>query len=307
MSLLVAACGSDGDDAATTDDGSAVESTTSAPVEETLPVPIQQLDIDGDEYTFAISPDPAVGIQPGWTLVNFDNVGVEPHQVMFARLKDDTDMEELAEAGAGDSSGAAAIEFVDMLGGVSYIDAGNGTKALVKLTEGLTMAMCYVPTADGVAHGLLGMTTSLNVAAPGGAATPDADAGGGDATIDLGDDSVVGTIDFADDGYSMPDEMPAGWYHVTNTSDALHELSLLKLGRSLDDRQTQALVEALAVNEVPDIELDAVGGMGAVSAGFDGYLYLDLEPGEYLAVDFMPDPGDPSPHMLDGYYATFSV
>ena len=53
--------------------------------------------------------------------------------------------------------------------------------------------------------------------------------------------------------------------------------------------------------------VEAVGGMGAISPGFDGYLYLDLEEGEYLVVDFMPDPGDPRPHMLDGYYARFSV
>jgi hypothetical protein len=45
--------------------------------------------------------------------------------------------------------------------------------------------------------------------------------------------------------------------------------------------------------------------MGALSAGFAGYLYLDLEPGHYLAVDFMPDPGDPRPHLLDGYVTPF--
>jgi hypothetical protein len=47
--------------------------------------------------------------------------------------------------------------------------------------------------------------------------------------------------------------------------------------------------------------------MGAISGGFDGYLYLDLVPGDYLAVDFMPDPGEPRPHMLDGYFDRFSI
>ena len=44
---------------------------------------------------------------------------------MFARLKDGVDMAELAAAGEGDSSGAGAIEFVDMIGGVSYIGPGR--------------------------------------------------------------------------------------------------------------------------------------------------------------------------------------
>lgn len=97
--------------------------------------------MDGSEYAFKISPDPASGVRPGWTLLRFTNVGVEPHQVMFARLKDGVDLGKLAAAGAGDSSGAAAIEFVDMIGGVSYIGAGQETTAMVNLTEGLVLAM----------------------------------------------------------------------------------------------------------------------------------------------------------------------
>ena len=120
--------------------------------------------MDGSEYAFKISPDPASGVRPGWTLLRFTNVGVEPHQVMFARLKDGVDLGKLAAAGAGDSSGAAAIEFVDMIGGVSYIGAGQETTAMVNLTEGLVLAMCYVPNAQGVAHALMGMSTSMTVA-----------------------------------------------------------------------------------------------------------------------------------------------
>jgi len=66
-------------------------------------------------------------------------------------------------------------------------------------------------------------------------------------------------------------------------------------------------VEDLAASKTPQVKLDAVGGMGAISAGFDGYLHLDLAHGDYLAVDFMPDPGKPRPHMLDGYYGRFSI
>ena len=81
----------------------------------------------------------------------------------------------------------------------------------------------------------------------------------------------------------------------------------MRLGEPVDDEQAADLVGRLAANEPPTVEIEAVGGMGAVSPGFDGYLYLDLDPGSYLAVDFMPDPGDPRPHMLDGYYTRFTV
>ena len=298
--VVIAGC-SDGGEVGTDSDAGTEDATTVEEVQTVpLPEPVQVLEIEGGEYVFDISPDTSEGLRPGWTEVRFDNVGEEPHQVMFARVKDGVDMAELAAAGAGDSSGAAAIEFVDMIGGISYIAAGNDTTALVDLPEGLVMVMCYVPDSDGVAHALMGMTASLNVSAT---ASPIAEP----ATSSPGDGEVVGTIGMSADGYEFPDRIEPGWYHVDNTDEALHELSLLRMDRAVDAAELDRAVKALAANRLPDVGVEAVGGLAGISAGFDGYLYLDLEPGEYMAVDFMPDPGDPRPHMLDGYYGSFTV
>lgn len=305
--VLVGACGTD------EGDPTAAPATTDVPAEPAeLPQPVQTLAIDGVEYAFEMDDEAAATLRPGWTEVRFDNVGSEAHQVMFARLKDGVDMAELAEAGAGDSSGAGAIEFVDMIGGVSYIDPGNEATALVDLPVGVVIAMCYVPTPAGEAHALLGMQSLFTVGAdPGGStAAPTSEAPA--PAPGEGDREVRGTIELAGDGYRIPDDPEPGWYHVVNTdtddpASGLHELSLLRLDESLDDGALAALVEDLANNVVPDVGLDAVGGLGAISAGFDGYLWLDLSAGDYLAVDFMPDPGEPRPHMLDGYWAGFTV
>ncbi len=291
--VAVAACGEGRDDTASAAGSDDTANGSAAPVEY-LPPAVQTVGIDADEYTFEIDgPDE---LRAGWTRLEFDNVGEEPHQVMFARIKDGVDMAELAAAGANDSSGAAAIEFVDMIGGVSYIDAGETTTALVDLTEGPVLAMCYVPDRNGVAHALLGMSTTLQVGPAPGAA---------DAAT--GTDEVLGTIEFTPDGYVLPDAFETGWYGVENEDTALHELSLLQLERPLGDGEAAAVVEDLAANRVPSVELAAVGGMGAISPGFSGFLHLDLEDSAYLAVDFMPDPGEPRPHMLDGYWALFEV
>lgn len=304
IALVVGACG--GADAPTSPSASGADgrSTTPSDVTARLPTPVQELTFDASEYTFTISPDPSAGLQAGWTLVRFRNVGAEAHQVMFAAIKDGVDLSQLAAAGAGDSSGAGAIEFVDMIGGVSYIDPAHETTALVDLRPGLVMAMCYVPDSNGVAHALMGMTSALTVAAPSGAATS-TDTTSTD-TEPMGDE-VLGTIELSGDGYQIPADLRAGWYRVANTDTALHEMSLLRVSRSISAEQTAVLVDDLAANRTPQVGLDAVGGMGAVSAGFDGYVHLDLAAGDYLAVDFMPDPGDPRPHMLDGYYRTFRV
>jgi len=301
LAVLLGACGRSDDDVAS--DASPSSTPSSASVESPqseaapLPKPVQQLEIDASEYAFKISPDPSDGLKAGWTLLKFHNVGVEPHQVMFARLKDGVDMSKLAAAGANDSSGAGAIEFVDMIGGVSYIGPDQDTTAMVNLTEGTVMAMCYVPDANGVAHALMGMTTMLAVSAPADVAE----------SSEPGVEKVLGTIELSKDGYQIPNDLGAGWYHVKNSDSALHELSLLRLGRSVNEDQTASLVKDLAGNRTPQVKVEAVGGMGALSAGFDGYLHLDLADGDYLAVDFMPDPGVPRPHMVDGYYGRFSI
>lgn len=269
-----------------------------ASVADYLPTAIQTLDIVGTEYAFEITPDPTSGIRPGWTRIHFTNSGTEAHQVMFARVKDGVDLAELAAAGAGDSSGASAIEYVDMIGGVSYIDAGHDTTAMIDLPAGIVMAMCYVPDSHGVAHALMGMTAMLTVSDE----APEPDPAG-----PAGETTIVGAIDMSSDGYLIPDRMPSGWYRVDNTDDVLHELSLLRLDRPVDDDELDTLVDDLANNVAPTVGLEAVGGMGAISAGFGGYLDLALAPGNYLAVDFMPDPGNPTPHMSEGYHAQFTV
>jgi hypothetical protein len=316
--LLVGACGDGVGDGArstgTTPDAGTVTDPASV---ERPPEVVQHLDIIGGEYTFEISPDPGLGLRPGWTSVTFHNAGEEAHQVMFARLKDGVDLGELARVAGGDSSGAAAIEYVDMLGGVSYIGPDNTITALVELPEGTVMAMCYVPDHDGIAHALLGMSTVLTVTpdtAPGSTSAPAASPPpAGDAPTTAPPPAageIRGTIELAGDGYHVPSSLPAGWYRVVNTDTAvpgkgLHELSILGLAQPASPDALEQLMVDLAGNATPAVELDAVGGLGALSPGFEGYLYLDLPPGDYVAVDFMPDPRAGRPHLLDGYYTAF--
>ena len=274
-----------------------------------VPEPIQHLDIVGTEYKFGVEQKPAGALRPGWTEVRFHNNGGEAHQVMFARVKEGADPAKLAAAGAGDSSGAGAIEFVDMLGGVSYIGPGKETVAMVDLPKGLVLAMCYVPDRHGVAHALTGMTTALNVEGAPASGVPDASPTA-PRRRDEDRPPVRGTIALAPDGYRIPRPLRRGWYHVVNTDigapgTGLHELALMRLQRSITSAEQRRLLDDIATNATPELKLTALGGLGALSPGFDAYLYLDLQHGHYLAVDFMPDARNPRPHLLDGYVTNF--
>ena len=314
LTLAAAACGTTSTSAGPAATGTTTGATGSstglstgaATTDEVLPVAVQSLDITGTEYAFAVQPTGGT-LQPGWTKVTFHNRGGEAHQVMFARLKDGVDLAALGAAAGGDSSGSKAIEYVDMLGGVSYIGPGRTTEAMVELPAGTILAMCYVPDAHGKAHALSGMTTMLSVgevAASGPGTTATA------SSRPAATEAVRGTIVMDADGYHLPSTLPAGWYHVVNSDgggagQGLHELSILGLRDELTDDGLRRLLDDLATNATPTVPLDALGGMGALSGGLDAYLYLDLAPGPYLAVDFMPDPGQPRPHLLDGYVTPF--
>jgi len=317
--LAAVACGSDPEPTAvpstTTSTEAGGSATTGVATPVALPAAASAIEIVGTEYTFDLTATGADGevidmeggeaLPAGWTHVTFHNEGAEAHQVMFARLKDGVDLAALADTAGGDSSGSAAIEFVDMLGGVSYIGPGQSIEALVDLPPGMVLAMCYVPDAHGVAHALMGMTTTLTVEEAADAPA-DAPAGAGAA------EPVVGTIEMAAEGYRVPDELPPGWYHVVNADEGedgqgLHELAILGLDEPLDGAALDQLLDDLATNATPAVALDALGGLGALSAGFEAYLHLDLEAGPYLAVDFMPDPGEPRPHLLDGYVTAFEA
>jgi hypothetical protein len=311
LALLATACGSEEASTDQTSTSATVPTPPSAAPAALLPAAVQHLEIDGSEYAFEIRPDGGAGLQAGWTRLTFNNIGVEAHQVMFAALKPGVDVAALAAAAGTDSSGSAAIEFVDMIGGVSYIGAGQTVEAMVELPEGIVMAMCYVPDAHGVAHALSGMSTMLTVGpAP---ETGGAGAGGVETGESEGDEPVVGTITMAAEGYDVPSPLAAGWYRVVNDDggegpgEGLHELSILGLDEPLEGDDLDQLLDDLATNATPEVELEALGGMGALSGGFEGFLYLDLSPGPYLAVDFMPDPGDPRPHLLDGYVTAFEA
>ena len=120
------------------------------------------------------------------------------------------------------------------------------------------------------------------------------------------DEEVLGTIELAARRLPVPSQLArlvSGGEH--RQTAGLHELSLLRLGEPSMRTRSPGSWGTWPPTERPTVEVEAVGGMGAISAGFDGYLYLDLADGDYLAVDFMPDPGDPRPHLLDGYHAAF--
>lgn len=228
-------------------------------------------------------------LDAGLTKIVFKNQGAEPHHAQFARIKDDVTNEQLAAA--LQQGPDAALPLVTLPGGPAVIDPGQSEEVTINLTPGRYVVLCFVTSHDGVAHAAKGMVSMAEVvdskARP--AATPKADL-------------VITLRDFA---FDMPAELHAGQqtWRVVNEGPQPHELSLIKLaeGKTLDD------VMAFMQNPMGEPPFTDAGGMQGLDKGNVGYVSINLQPGSYVALCFIPDPASHQAHAEMGMIKAFTV
>ena len=277
LPLLAAACG---------DAGASDEAGTPPPTAPDVAAPATTLEVVSGEYAFELS---ATTVAPGRLPVRLRNDGVEPHQLMVARLHDGVTLEEYLAAFEDDSETAAAA-LVDEAGGVNAVDPGATRTGYADLEPGSYVVLCFLPTPDGPSHLHAGMVAELTVV---------------DAPV-LEDPEAVDEITMVDFGFALPVGGVAepGTYRVVNEGPSDHELVLMRVdeGKALGD--VAAYLQGGFRGEPP---LAFVGGAGGVEPGADTYVDLDLAPGDYVAMCFLPDPATGKRHAELGMVSTFTV
>jgi len=76
--------------------------------------------------------------------------------------------------------------------------------------------------------------------------------------------------------------------------------------RVADGKAPADVLAWYAGGQVGPQPFDFTGGVAAVRAGHSGWVDLDLAPGTYMAVCFLPT-ADGTPHALLGMISTFQV
>jgi hypothetical protein len=156
---------------------------------------------------------------------------------------------------------------------------------------GTYFVLCFIPNADGVPHLALGMASPIEVV--------EAEVATEAPEVDL----VVTLIDFE---FDLPEQIPAGLqtWEVVNTGPEVHEMNLM----ALLPGKTMADVEAYMQNPAGEMPMTFAGGVQALSVGKRNFITLDLEPGTYIALCFVPSPEmDGAPHMALGMIQPFTV
>ena len=214
--------------------------------------------------------------------------GKQIHHATIARLEDGKTVADLMAAFKNPGPPPSWVTFV---GGPNVPDPGAEANATVDLAPGNYVFICFVDTPDKVPHFAKGMFHAFTVTpAPATAMAPNADI------------SLV----LSDYVFTFDKPLTAGHHtiKVENTATQDHEIELVKLapGKTLADFE-KWLADGMA-GPPPG---SAVGGIASMKPGVANYFDVDLTPGEYVAICFVPDHKDGKPHLMHGMVKQFSV
>lgn len=223
-------------------------------------------------------------VSGGLTRVTLTSTADAPLTINLARLNDDVTLEQFMQAFQEDAIGAVSL--VRLLGGIDVV-AGEDRTFSVNLDEGTHIAIGF------------GETEGPPLVTPFQA---------GAAEGDLVPPESVASVDMQDFAFVMPDRVPAGEqvWEVTNSGSQWHEYVIVRGEEGLTQEQ---LMEMLMAEEEPEgpPPFEVVDYFGPISEGERAWVQVDLEPGNYFAICFLPDAASGTSHVDLGMIQEFAV
>jgi len=206
------------------------------------------------------------------------DTGTQVHQAGLARLDSGKTVADFTAA--MQQQGAPPPRWIVWMGGLQ-----DQSETAIPLDPGNYVWFCLVPDSTGMPHLFKGMVAPMSVTASTGApgAAPEAD-------IDL-------TIRDYQWDFSRPLTPGKHVVKVTVAPGQPHEWVLVrfKQGATPQDVLTWAAKPSGKLQGA-----DYVGGIPMLQSGETNYAILDLQPGHYMYICFVPDATDGKPHFVHG-------
>lgn len=243
------------------------------------------------DYAFA---GPAQ-VPAGTVTIRLVNNGREPHHAMVARLQPGKTAGDLLafyqEQLTSDPTLKNDPPWATYVGGVTIGGPGESFETVSVLDPGQYAVICFVPSPDRQPHLAKGMVIGFEVTHNDAHAEPPA-----------ADVEVV----LNDYGFAFSEPLTAGRHvlRVRNDGPQIHEMQLVRLEPGASAAQFLARVAHGGEGALPG---RFMGGMGALGRGLTGYWTVDLEPGTYVLLCFVPDYRDGAPHIAHGMMRELTV
>lgn len=239
---------------------------------------IRQVTVTANDFAFD-APDT---IPAGLTEVRLLNKGTEMHHVWLIRLESGKTMKDLFDA-MGPHGGMPA--WARDVGGPNTPGPDGEATAILRLNPGRYAMICVIPSKDGKPHVMKGMAKEVTV-------TP---ASSNTSRANL---RINATMTLVDYGFEFSQRLQAGkqTIRVKNVAKQGHEVVILKLAPGRKAADVLAWMEKM---EGPPPGMP-IGGTTPMAQGEENIITLDLAPGEYALICFVPDAKDGKPHFAHG-------
>lgn len=237
------------------------------------------------EYQF-IAP---AELPAGPTTFRLVNQGKLPHHVVIIRLDDGKTVADFEAASAHEGPPPT---WAVPVGGPNAVDPGRSATATVDLSAGSYVMVCFIPAPDGKPHMAHGMVKAFTVT------------GGTEKAAPLPATSETATL--ADYGFTFSTPLHAGAQRVTvrNVAQQMHELVLVRLAPGKTGKDFLSWAEGGMKGPPPG---SFQGGVSPIAPGVENVVDLNLQPGKYLLVCFLPDAKDGKPHLAHGMVQELTI
>jgi uncharacterized cupredoxin-like copper-binding protein len=250
-------------------------------VEQVAPAAPNVVEVTATDYAFAMPDTLASGV----TTFRLINQGAELHHLVLTRIPDGMTLSDFAKLPEGPPPAG-----VVMIGGPNPATPGGNAEATLDLGPGQYTVICVIPSPDGKAHVTKGMMRGLVVTA-------------GASTAALPAPDVTVTLSDYDFQLSTPLTAGRRVIRIENTAEQPHELVVVKLtaGKTAQDFADWAMRMEGPPPGMP------VPGASPMSKGMSNTVVVDVTPGDYALVCFVPDAKDGRPHLAHGMLKQITV
>lgn len=220
-------------------------------------------------------------IPAGLTTFKLVNSGPSLHHVQLVKLEQGKTADDFF---AALKAGGPPPTWATMAGGPNPPEAGGTSSVTLAMAPGNYVMLCFIPAADGMPHMMKGMVRPLTV-------TGTARAGVAEPAADL----VMKLVDF---DFQLSQALKAGrqTLRVENGGTQPHEVAIVRLEPGKEP------VDFAKWGEHPTGPAPGklFGGVSGIMPGTHAFVEVDLPPGDYGLICFVPDAKGGKPHFMQG-------
>lgn len=234
------------------------------------------LTVIASDYTF----DAPAEIPAGLVAIRLVNKGPSLHHIQLMKLEAGKTVEDFLAALKGEHPPTWATP----AGGPAPPEVGSTATSIESLEPGNYALICFIPSPDGMPHVMKGMSRGLKVVESGKPAGPEPEA-----------DIVVKLKDY---DFELSRPLTAGRHtiRVENAAPQPHEIAIVRLNSG----KTPLDFTAWGMKPVGPAPATIHGGVSGIMPGAHSFIEVDLPPGDYGLLCFLPDAKDGKPHFEHG-------